>query len=241
MDTPAMPDFMVMILADESRDAQLPPAEMKALVEGHSAYEAELRAASTFLDAERLRPSGEGRRVSFRDGKARVEIGPFAGGPLAGYYLLQAESLDAAAKLAERCPMAPGAALDVRPIMSGKLRPGKSDAQGRIFAFAVLGNAESEQGWIDVMDRIEASSSRNNFPEDRMLGGVRLEAPSRGRRVVTSGNQRAIFDGPFLESKEVIGGLFFIRMSNIEEAVTWASESAFVKIGAVEIRELWRS
>jgi hypothetical protein len=236
-----MPDFMVMILADESRDAQLPPAEMKALVEGHSAYEEHLRAASAFLDAERFRPSAEGRRVSVRTGKARVEIGPFAEGPLAGYYLLQAESLDAAVKLAEGCPMAPGSALDVRPIVGGKLRPGKSDAQGRIFAFAVLGNAASEEGWIDVMDRIEASGSRNKFPSDGMLGGVRLHAPSRGRRVVTSGQQRATFDGPFLESKEVIGGLFFIRMASVQEAVTWASESEFAKIGAVEIRELWRS
>jgi hypothetical protein len=236
-----MPDFMVMILADESRDAQLAPAEMKALVEGHSAYEEKLRAASAFLDAARLRPSAEGRRVSVRDGKARVEIGPFAETPFAGYYLLQAESLDAATKLAEDCPMVPGGALDVRPIMGGKLPPGKSDAQGRIFAFAVLGNAASEQGWIDVMDRIEANSSRNNFPTDRMLGGVRLHAPSRGRRVSAGGQQRALFDGPFLESKEVIGGLFFIRMASIEEAVTWASESEFVKIGAVEIRELWRS
>lgn len=235
-----MLDFMVMILADESRDAQLAPAEMKALVEGHSAYEETLRSASAFLDAELLRPSVEGRRVCVRDGKARVEIGPFAEGPLAGYYLVQAESLDAAQMLAEGCPMAPGSALDVRPIMAGKLRPGKSDAQGRVFAFAVLGSAANEQGWIDVMDRIDASN-RSNFPSDRMLGGVRLHAPSRGRRVVTSGNQRAIFDGPFLESKEVIGGIFFMRLANIEEAVTWASEMEFVKIGAVEIRELWRS
>ncbi len=235
-----MPDFMVMVLADESRDAELAPAQMKALVEGHSAYEETLRAASAFLDAERLRPSAEGRRVSVRDGKARVDRGPFAEGALAGYYLVQAESLGAAAKLAEGCPLAPGSALDVRPVMAGKLRPGKSDAQGRVFALAVLGSAANEPGWIDVMDRIDAST-RTNFPTDRMLAGVRLEAPSRGRRVVTSGHQRAIFDGPFLETKEVIGGVFFMRWASIEEAVTWASEREFVRIGAVEIRELWRS
>lgn len=235
-----MPDFMVMMLADESRDTQLTVAELKALVEGHSAYEEKLRGVSAFLDAERLRPSSEGRRVSVRDGKARVEIGPFGEAALASYYLVQADSLDAAVKLADQCPMAPGSALDVRPVMTGKLRPGKSNAQGRIFAFAVLGSAANEQGWIDVMNRIEASS-RSSFPTDCMLGGVRLQAPSSGRRVVASGHQRAIFDGPFLESKEVIGGLFFIRMASLEEAVRWASETEFVKIGAVEIRELWRS
>lgn len=235
-----MPDFMVMILADEARDAQLTPREMRALVEGHAGYEETLRAAAAFVDAERLRPSGEGRRVSVRDGKAKVELGPFADGAIAGYYLVQADSIEAAAKLAQGCPVAPGSTVDVRPVMSGKLLPGKSDAQGRVFAFAVLGNAANEEAWVDVMDRIDASS-RKNFPEGRMLGGLRLQAPSRGRTVVTSGNQRAIFDGPFLECKEVIGGIFFLRVPSIEEAVTWASETEVAKIAAVEIRELWRS
>jgi hypothetical protein len=32
-----------------------------------------------------------------------------------------------------------------------------------------------------------------------------------------------------------------MRMASLEEAVQWASRSAFVKHGTVEIRELWRS
>src|SRR3954447_15765988 len=100
-----MPDFMVMILANEADEGQLAPSEMKALVEGHSAYERTLRAAAAYLDGERLRPSAEGRRVSVRDGQVRVEAGPFAETPLGGYYLVQAEDLDAAVALAEKCPM----------------------------------------------------------------------------------------------------------------------------------------
>jgi hypothetical protein len=44
-----------------------------------------------------------------------------------------------------------------------------------------------------------------------------------------------------LETKEVIGGLFFMRMATLDEAVEWAHESEFVKLGTLEIRELWRS
>jgi hypothetical protein len=50
-----------------------------------------------------------------------------------------------------------------------------------------------------------------------------------------------MLDGPFLESKEVIGGLFFLRMTSIDEAVAWAAESRFVVHGTLEIRELWRT
>ncbi|HEY4188772.1 MAG TPA: YciI family protein [Polyangia bacterium] len=235
-----MPEFMVMILENEAEEAQLAPAQTKVLVEGHSAYQRMLRAASAYLDGERLRPSAEGRRVSALDGAPRVEAGPFGETALGGYYLLQADSLDGAVALAAQCPRSPGTSLDVRPVMKGKLRPEKASQQGRVFAFAVLGSAASEQDWIAVMDRIDATT-QNNFPADRMLGGVRLHAPGQGRLVTSIGGQRAVFDGPFLESKEVIGGLMFMRMATVEEAVGWATQSEFVKYGAVEIRELWRS
>ncbi len=90
------------------------------------------------------------------------------------------------------------------------------------------------------MDRIDAGT-RDTFPSDRFLGGARLHAPTQGKRVTATGGRRAVFDGPFLESKEVIGGIFFMRMSTVDEAVRWAGQTEFMKHGALEIRELWRS
>jgi hypothetical protein len=236
-----MSRFMVMIHENEAAEAALTASETKALVEGHAAYEQKLRAESAYLDGERLRPSVEGKRVSRPDGQPRVEAGPFADKALSGYCVLEAESVDAAARLAQECPASPGAELDVRPLMKASLTPDRTSQRGRVFAFAVLGSAPNEQGWIDVMDRIDESTG-DHFPAGRFLGGVRLEAPGRGRRVgSTGGGRRAVFDGPFLESKEVIGGLFFMRLASVEEAVAWASESAFMKHGTLEIRELWRS
>ena len=236
-----MPRFMVMTLENEAEEWKLSPSESQALVEGHSAYERKLGAASAYVDGERLRPSSEGRRVAIRDGQMRVEAGPFGGPALSGYYVLEAEGLDAAIELAEECPLPPGAQLEVRPLMKGSVRPDKKSQRGRVFAYGVLGNAPNEQGWIEVMNRIDAST-QGGFPSERALGGLRLLEPARGRRVASStGGRRATFDGPFLESKEVIGGLFFLRMAGLEEAVHWATESAFVKHGTLEIRELWRS
>src|SRR5579871_5242926 len=114
-----MPQFMVMILENEAEGRMLAPSETKALVEGHSAYERKLRAVSAFVDGERLRPSSESRRISRRDGQPRVDAGPFGDRALSGYYVLEAAGLDAAVKLAEECPMAPGGELDVRPLMKG--------------------------------------------------------------------------------------------------------------------------
>ncbi len=109
----------------------------------------------------------------------------------------------------------------------------------KIFGFVVFGNAATEDAWVAVMDRIDAET-RTGFPGS-FLGGNRLEPPTAGRRVVTRGETRATFDGPFLETKEVIGGFFLLRMTSMDEAVEWAGESRFAVHGTLEIRELWRT
>jgi hypothetical protein len=232
-----MPDYMILIRENEADQERMAPSETKALVEGHAAYVEQLKASGAYRDSERLRPSAEGKRVHAR----KVEAGPFGDQQaIAGYYLVQADNLDAAVALAEPCPVAPGDTLDVRPVMGGDVRAGKTSRQGKTFAFAVLGKAASEQAWVEIMDRIEADT-HDGFPEERFLGGVRLEAPGRGRQIVSRGHKRMVMDGPFLETKEVVGGLFFMRIADLDEAVRWASASKFVQHGALEIRELWRS
>lgn len=233
-----MARFMVMIAENEAESARLAPSEMKSVLEAHAAYERKLRDASVYLDGDRLRPSSEAKRV----GGDRISEGPFGEKALSSFFIVEASDLEAAMKLAEDCPLPPGAELEVRPLMKGRFDAERSSRQGRIFGYAVLGNAPDEKGWIDVMDRFDASS-RDRVPESRFRGGVRLLEPALGRRVVQqkNGGRRAIFDGPFLESKEVIGGLFFMQMTGMDEAVDWAKRSAFSAQGLVEIRELWRS
>lgn len=236
-----MAEFMVLIHDNDGVGGALPPADTRSLIEQQAAYQQKLAAAAALVDAERLRPSAEGRRVSSDPNQGvRVEAGPFGESTLDAYYVLEARDLDAALELAMDCPLPLGAQAEVRPVMSGHFQPDKTSQKGRLFAFVVLGAAPNERSWIDVMDRID-ERTRTHFPEHQFRGGARLEAPSRGRQITQSGGRRAVFDGPFLESKEVIGGLFFMRMASMDEAVEWATTSAFVDHGSLEIRELWRS
>jgi len=178
-----------------------------------------------------------------RRGAERVQLerGPFAedGKALGAYYWVEAGSVDEAAQIATGCPVLASDQIDIRPLMKGTVEPDKEARPGKIFGFVVLGNAVTEEGWVGVMDRIDAETSRG-LP-DSFLGGVRLQPPTSGRRVATRGERRAMFDGPFLESKEVIGGLFFVRVTNLDEAVRWAGDQRHGVHGALEIRELWRS
>jgi hypothetical protein len=222
-----MKDYLVMILENEAARAQVTPAEMQRLIAGHAEFGKGLRASGIYRDGERLRP--EARRVK---GK-HVFDGPFAETKevLGGYYVVRAESLEAATEIAKRCPMLDGDTIEVRQVMKGELQPVKTDKPGKVFAFAVVGDNS-------LMDRVDAETSSGFHRDDPgFLGGVRLEAT--GRRVLSDRGQRRVTEGPFAETKEVIGGLFFVRLPNIDEAVRFALDSKFVQHVALEIRELW--
>ena len=224
-----MGGYMLMLLEDENVHAAQSPAEIADLIARRARYAASL--GDKLRDTARLRPSREGKRVY----ATRVEDGPFAPA-LAAYYWIEAASLDEAAALAKECPVLPSDEIDVRPLMKGQIKPGKDSKPGKIFACAVLGNALTEAAWLEAMDRIDNDTS-TRFPADSALGGNRLQPPTTGKRVA----RRAVFDGPFLEAKEVIGGVFLMRMASIDEVVAWGQGSRFIAHGALEVREVWRS
>jgi hypothetical protein len=235
-------EYLVMTLEDEEAHASQSPKAMSELIEKSATYASELRRAGRLKDRGRLRPSKEGKRVRREGDRLEVRDGPFAeeGKALGGYHWVQASSFDEATELAAQIPVLPTDELDVRPLMKGAVPVDKEAKPGKILACAVLGSSKTEEAWVELMDRID-EETRGRFPEASFLGGLRLEPPRKGRRIATRGERRATFDGPFLESKEVIGGLLLVRMTSLDEAVGWACETRFVVHGALEIRELWRT
>ncbi len=220
-----MKEFLITAVDGEAKTAG-EAAERSAARAG---FERELGKARR--DAGQLRPSAQGKRVTKTSGQLVVTDGPFEP-TLDRYYVVTAKNVDEAARLAGPCP---GDAVEVRPVMGSHLQEGKLDESGKVFACAVLGRAADEKSWIAAMDRIDAATSEYFPPSFR--GGLRLEAPTTGKRI----KKGHVVDGPFLEAKEVIGGLIFMRMTSIDEVVEWAKTSGFVADGTLEIRELWRT
>src|SRR5579864_3912034 len=54
-----------------------------------------------------------------------------------------------------------------------------------------------------------------------MLAGEGLHPSSKGKRVHFSGSKRAVIDGPFTETKELIAGFWLWQVRSIEEALEW--------------------
>jgi hypothetical protein len=95
---------MVMVKATKDSEAGVLPNE-KLLAE-MGKYNEELVKAGVMLAGEGLQPSSKGKRVRF-SGKQRTVIdGPFAETKelIAGFWLIQAKSLEEAVEWVKRCP-----------------------------------------------------------------------------------------------------------------------------------------
>ncbi|MDH5823283.1 YciI family protein [Luteimonas sp. RD2P54] len=109
--------FMAMVRADAGSEAGHPP-DGRVLVELER-FNAELARAGVLLAAESLQPSACGARVRFRAARPSVVDGPFAAdaGLVAGFWLLQARTLEEAIEWVKRCPEPHGGGeIEIRPV-----------------------------------------------------------------------------------------------------------------------------
>jgi hypothetical protein len=112
----------------------------------------------------------------------------------------------------------------------------------RVMVF-VKASKESEAG---VMPSRELLTSMGKFNEELVKAGVMLamdglHASSKGKRVKFSGQQRTVTDGPFAETKELIGGYWLWQVKSIEEAVEWLKRAPFDGGAEVEIRPVFEA
>jgi hypothetical protein len=79
----------------------------------------QLNSTGQYLDASPLHPIATATSVRVRDGKRFVTDGPFAETreQLGGYYLIEANDLDEAIRIAERIPPARFGTIEIRPVM----------------------------------------------------------------------------------------------------------------------------
>jgi hypothetical protein len=66
-----------------------------------------------------------------------------------------------------------------------------------------------------------------------------LQPSSKGARVRFSRGKTIVTDGPFTESKEVIGGYWIIQVGSKQEAVEWASRCPCAEGEVIEVRQIF--
>jgi hypothetical protein len=77
-----------------------------------------------------------------------------------------------------------------------------------------------------------------------MLAGDGLHPSSKGKRVRFSAGKKAVIDGPFAETKELVAGFWIWQVKSIEEAVEWVRRCPDPMPGEeseIEIRPLFEA
>lgn len=66
-----------------------------------------------------------------------------------------------------------------------------------------------------------------------------LQPTSKGSRVMFDGGKPRVVDGPFTESKEIVGGYWIIQVKSKEEAVEWARRVPLEGSAFIEVRPMF--
>jgi hypothetical protein len=65
-----------------------------------------------------------------------------------------------------------------------------------------------------------------------------LESPGRARTVRVRDGETLATDGPFAETKEVLGGFYIVECKDLEEACGYAASIPSARNGCVEVRPI---
>lgn len=92
--------------------------------------------------------------------------------------------------------------------------------------------AEVMPRWLELFEEMGKA--------DPGVVGYELESATEAKVVRVRDGQRIVTDGPFAETKELIGGVFVTELPDLDEAIRIASLVPAAEYGSLEIRPIAR-
>jgi hypothetical protein len=72
--------------------------------------------------------------------------------------------------------------------------------------------------------------------QDKLLASNELHPVSTATTIRVENGETIVSDGPFAETKEVLGGYYAIDAESLDEAILWAERIPAARRGRIEIR-----
>ena len=72
-----------------------------------------------------------------------------------------------------------------------------------------------------------------------LKGSNRLQPTSAATTVRVTNGKSQVLDGPYVESKEQIGGYYLIDVPDLDAAISWAARCPGAGHGTIEVRPVW--
>jgi hypothetical protein len=231
--------FMIMHKNDANTEAGIPPP--MELVHKMGAFISEYAATGRFVDGAGLAGSRTRTRLVFRGGKATVEHGPYAGQHElpAAMLQLKVRTRDEAIGWAERY----GAILGDGEIELGKITepwdigmmPAPENPPLQILLIDKSDQATEAGGRTATQNAALASLRDEMTAAGVLVKTIVLQPSAKAKRLVFTNNSLRATDGPFAESKELVGGFAVMELSGMDEAVEMCGRYAEILGGTLEI------
>ena len=207
----------------------------------------DLAKAGVLVSAEGLRPSSEGVRLRLSAGARTVSTGPFdRGNELPGAFsIVRVRSIDEAIEWASRQAEVLGdSEVDIRPVTEPwdiGMAPRPADLTTRRYMVLRKATAATESGQAPSNEqRAELSRLIDETTRTSVHVATETMRPSaRGRRYKNSRDGVTVLDGPFTESKELIGGYVVVSAESLMDVDRWTRRYIDAVGGhEVDVREL---
>jgi hypothetical protein len=196
-----------------------------------------LARSGRLLNAGPLHSEQSGVRIRVRAGRASVTDGPFVESKeiVGGYLLVRAPSRAAAIKLAKECPQARSGFVEVRQAGCDQA---DEPVKGAQWMLLLLDDERSAA--MDGQKQFEAMTAYTDAlkKEKRYVECAGLPRDVPGARVEVRKGKARVFDGPFAESKEIVGGYVAFTARTRAEAIEVAKRCPSAEWCGVELRKL---
>jgi hypothetical protein len=114
--------------------------------------------------------------------------------------------------------------------------------------YALLIYADDSQ-WVDLPDDDKLKLRAEEMPRwnalfeelhkaDPQVSGYELDGRGSAKVVRVRDGERIVTDGPFAETKEVVGGVFLVDLPDLDEAIRLAALVPVAEFGSLEIRPI---
>jgi hypothetical protein len=232
--------FMIMHKNDPQTEAGEPPP--MELVAQMGAFIGEHARNGTFLGGEGLNGSKTRTRLTFRGGVCTTKHGPYAGEHElpAAVLLLQVGSRDEAIGWAQRYGKILGdGELELGPVNEPwdiGLMPRPENAPLRVLVIEKADRASEAGQARSPKQKADLTRLKTEMTKAGVLRSTeQLQPSAKGKRLVFTSNDLRVIDGPFTESKELIGGFALLRLASMEEAIALCRRYAEILGGTLEI------
>jgi hypothetical protein len=231
--------FMMMHKNDAQSEAGVPPS--KELVMKMGEFIGVHAAAGRFVDGAGLGGSKTRTRLLFRAGQCTTKRGPYRGEHElpAALWVLKVKTLEEGLGWAERY----GKILGDGEIELGKVNepwdigmmPAPENPPLQLLLIEKA-DAQTERGGRSAQQKAALSRLQTEMTKAGVLDRtIKLQPSSQGKRLVFTNNELRVTDGPFIESKELIGGFAIMDMPDLDAVVALCRDYAAILGGTLEI------